>query len=51
MKLRVVLEPSDEVCKWEGVPGEAFMVLILDQGSMEGTSGIAQYRDEFGVAM
>lgn len=38
-------------CKWEGVPDEAFMVLILDQGAMEGTSGVVQYRSEFDMAV
>lgn len=38
-------------CQWEGVPDEAFMVLILDAGVMEGVSGVAVYRDEFNEAM
>jgi putative acetyltransferase len=38
-------------CQWEGVPDEAFMVLILDTNAMEGVSGVAKYRDEFGEAM
>jgi putative acetyltransferase len=38
-------------CQWEGVPDEAFMVLILDAGVMEGVSGVAAYRDEFNEAM
>jgi len=37
--------------QWEGVPDEAFMVLILDDNTMEGVSGIARYRDEFNEAM
>ena len=37
--------------QWEGVPDEAFMVLILDDNSMECVSGIARYRDEFNEAM
>lgn len=37
--------------QWEGVPDEAFMVLILDDNIMEGVSGIARYRDEFNEAM
>jgi putative acetyltransferase len=37
--------------QWEGVPDEAFMVLILDDRNMEGVSGIARYRDEFNEAM
>jgi predicted N-acetyltransferase YhbS len=35
--------------KWEGVPDEAFMVLILDDESMAGITGVARYRPEFDV--
>jgi len=38
-------------CQWEGVPDDAFMVLILDESVMKGVSGIAKYRDEFDAAM
>ena len=38
-------------CQWEGVPDEAFMVLILDANAMEGVSGVAKYRDEFSEAV
>jgi putative acetyltransferase len=38
-------------CQWEGVPDEAFMVLILDARHMAGVSGIAMYRDEFDAAV
>lgn len=38
-------------CQWDGVPDEAFMVLILDAAAMEGLSGVAKYRDEFKEAM
>ena len=38
-------------CQWDGVPDEAFMVLILDEPVMAGVSGTARYRDEFGQAM
>ncbi len=37
--------------QWEGVPDEAFMVLVMDQGALEGVSGVAKYRDEFDEAM
>ena len=33
--------------QWDGMPDEAFMVLILDAEAMSGTSGVAKYRDEF----
>jgi putative acetyltransferase len=36
--------------QWEGVPDEAFMVLILDGNAMTGISGVARYRDEFNDA-
>jgi putative acetyltransferase len=38
-------------CQWDGIPDEAFMVLILDEAAMEGVSGKARYRDEFDQAM
>jgi len=37
--------------QWEGVPDEAFMVMIFDNETMAGVSGIARYRDEFDEAM
>jgi putative acetyltransferase len=33
--------------QWEGIPDEAFMVLMLDPDAMAGISGVAMYRDEF----
>jgi len=38
-------------CQWDGVPDEAFMVLVFDQAIMSGVSGVARYRDEFDQAM
>jgi putative acetyltransferase len=38
-------------CQWDGVPDEAFMVLVLDEGTMSSLSGVARYRDEFDQAM
>jgi len=38
-------------CQWDGIPDEAFMVLILDKVVMAGVSGTAKYRDEFDEAM
>ena len=38
-------------CQWEGVPDEAFMVLVLDELSMAGMTGVARYREEFDAAM
>jgi putative acetyltransferase len=37
--------------QWEGVPDEAFMILILDAAAMRNASGVARYRDEFDEAM
>jgi putative acetyltransferase len=37
--------------QWDGVPDEAFMILILDEDAMKGVSGVARYRDEFDEAM
>lgn len=37
--------------QWEGIPDNAFMILILDAQAMTGVSGVAKYRKEFnGVA-
>ena len=33
--------------QWEGIPDDAFMVLILDPQAMAGVTGIAFYREEF----
>ena len=35
--------------EYEGVPDEAFMALELAPGGLEGVSGVARYRREFGV--
>jgi putative acetyltransferase len=37
--------------QWEGVPDEAFMVMILDKALMAGVSGTIKYRDEFNEAV
>jgi putative acetyltransferase len=37
--------------QWEGVPEEAFMVMILNETTMEGIAGVARYRSEFDEAM
>jgi putative acetyltransferase len=33
--------------QWEGVPDQAFMILIFDKLVLQGVSGIARYREEF----
>ncbi|MDD5647176.1 MAG: N-acetyltransferase, partial [Candidatus Bipolaricaulis sp.] len=35
------------VPQWEGIPDEAFMVLVLDERAMAGVPGVASYRSEF----
>jgi putative acetyltransferase len=37
--------------QWEGVPDEAFMVLILNANIMDSVAGIVRYRDEFNEAV
>jgi putative acetyltransferase len=37
--------------QWEGVPDEAFMIMINDKEKMAGVSGVAKYRKEFDEAM
>jgi putative acetyltransferase len=37
--------------QWEGVPEDAFMVVVFDSGALPQTGGIARYRDEFDDAM
>lgn len=47
---RFGFEPASRrglVCQWDEVPDESFMVLVLDDSTMAGVSGVAQYRDEF----
>jgi putative acetyltransferase len=39
------------VSQWDGIPDEAFMILILNPKAMESVSGVARYRDEFNEAM
>ena len=33
--------------QWDGIPDEAFMVLILDNAAMTGAYGVARFRSEF----
>jgi putative acetyltransferase len=39
------------VSQWEGIPDEAFMILVFDQKALEGVQGVAKYREEFNEAM
>ena len=38
-------------CQWDGVPDDAFMVLVLSKSAIAGISGVARYRSEFDEAM
>lgn len=37
--------------QWEGVPDEAFMVIVLNSSEFPKQGGVARYRDEFNDAM
>jgi putative acetyltransferase len=37
--------------QYNGIPDEAFMILIFDQQALKGVSGVAYYRSEFDAAM
>lgn len=37
--------------QWDGVPDEAFMIVIIDPESLKGISGVVRYPDEFDEAM
>ena len=37
--------------QWDGVPDDAFMIVVFDSGVLPTTGGIASYRDEFDDAM
>lgn len=37
--------------QWDGIPDEAFMVLILDRTAMTGVSEVARFRSEFDVVV
>ncbi len=39
------------LCQWEGVPDDAFMIMIIDEAKMKGVHGVAKYRDEWNEAM
>jgi len=39
------------LCQWEGVPDEAFMVVVADGRALPKAGGVARYREEFDDAM
>jgi len=38
-------------CQWDGVPDEAFMVMIFDKNKMKNVQGVAKYREEWNEAV
>ena len=38
-------------CQWEGVPDEAFMILVNEEGSIPAEGGVIRYRGEFNQAI
>ncbi len=38
-------------CQWDGIPEEAFMILVLEKEAVTGGSGTAKYREEFNDEM
>ncbi|MBM4159649.1 MAG: N-acetyltransferase [Ignavibacteria bacterium] len=39
------------ISEYDGVPDEAFMILVLDEPALKGISGVAKYRPEFSAAV
>jgi putative acetyltransferase len=37
--------------QWNGIPDEAFMIIIFDYNAMKSVKGVVRYRDEFNEAM
>jgi len=37
--------------EYDGVPDEAFMILVLDESTLAGVTGTAKYRPEFAAAV
>lgn len=51
---RFGFEPASKyhlISQWQGVPDDAFMIVVFDSGVLPKTGGIARYRDEFDEAM
>jgi putative acetyltransferase len=38
-------------CLWEGIPDAAFMVLVIDEATMEEVTGVARYREGLDATM
>jgi putative acetyltransferase len=37
--------------QWEGIPDEAFMIVVFDPDALPKAGGVAKYRGEFDEAM
>jgi putative acetyltransferase len=37
--------------QWDGIPDDAFMIIIFDHNAMKSVKGVVRYRDEFNEAM
>jgi putative acetyltransferase len=37
--------------QWEGVPDEAWMIIVFDESVLQGVSGVARYRAEFDAVL
>ena len=38
-------------CQWEGVPDEAFMIMVKEEGAIPAEGGLIRYRQEFDEAV
>jgi putative acetyltransferase len=38
-------------CQWEGVPDEAFMIMVNQEGAIPAAGGVIRYREEFNDAV
>jgi putative acetyltransferase len=51
---RFGFEPASRyglACQYEGVPDEAFMVLVLEEAALKNAEGVVRYRQEFAAAV
>jgi putative acetyltransferase len=51
---RFGFEPASRyglACQYEGVPDEAFMVLVLEEAALKNAAGVVRYRQEFAAAV
>ena len=51
---RFGFEPTSKYnikCQWQGIPDEAFMIIVFDLNTLRNASGVAKYRAEFDEAI